>query len=86
MTRHNQVLSIITASLQTFATIPTCVVGGFLGEYLGRRMACYFISPIFLTGFLCMCLAPDIYMLFFGRILGGLAIGLGSSPAGVTPS
>jgi len=71
------------ASLQTFATIPTCIFGGFLGEYLGRRMVCYFISPLFLTGFLCICMAPDIYMLFFGRILGGLAIGLGSSPAGV---
>ena len=59
------------------------MVGGFLGEYLGRRMACYFISPLFLTGFLCIALSPDIYMLFFGRILGGLAIGLGSSPAGV---
>ena len=76
-------LKITTASLQTFATIPTCMLGGFLGEYLGRRMVCCFISPLFLAGFLCMALAPDIYLLFFGRILGGLAIGLGSSPAGV---
>ena len=54
-----------------------------LGEWLGRRMTCYTVSPLFLAGFLCMALAPDYHLLFFGRVLGGLAIGLGSSPAGV---
>jgi len=28
---------IFLASLQTFATIPTCLVGGVLGEWLGRN-------------------------------------------------
>ena len=46
-------------------------------------MTCYTVSPLFLAGFLCMALAPDYHLLFFGRVLGGLAIGLGSSPAGV---
>ena len=48
------------ASLMTFATIPTCLVGGFLGEYLGRRMTCFLVSPLFLTSFLCTALAQVI--------------------------
>ena len=56
------------------------------GEYLGRRMTCCLISPLFLAGFLCTALAPDIYLLYTGRILGGLALGLGSPPAGVLVS
>ena len=56
------------------------------GEYLGRRMTCCLISPLFLAGFLCTALAPDIYILYTGRILGGLALGLGSPPAGVLVS
>ena len=46
------------ASLMTFATIPTCLLGGVLGEYLGRRMTCFLVSPLFLTGFLCTALSP----------------------------
>ena len=56
------------------------------GEYLGRRTTCCLISPLFLAGFLCTALAPDIYLLYTGRILGGLALGLGSPPAGVLVS
>ena len=83
--------------------MPTCLLGGFLGEYLGRRLTCCLISPLFLAGFLCTALAPghhhstisedditepllmfpDIGLLYFGRVLGGLALGLGSPPAGV---
>ena len=70
-------------SLFSFATVPACLLGGVLGEYLGRRMTCCLISPLFLTGFLCTSLAPDVYLLYFGRVLLGLALGLGSPPAGV---
>ena len=49
-------------------------------------MTCCLISPLFLAGFLCTALAPDIYLLYTGRILGGLALGLGSPPAGVLVS
>ena len=34
-------------------------------------MTCCLISPLFLAGFLCTALAPDIYLLYTGRILGG---------------
>jgi len=71
------------ASLQTFATLFTCVLGGFLGEWLGRRLACQLVSPLFLVGFLCQALAPDIHLLYFGRIIVGAAVGLLSAPAGV---
>ena len=105
----------VVASLLTFATIPTCLLGGLLGEYLGRRMTCFMVSPLFLASFLCTALAQvgvqftvtnvgvtswrmkamwhvtpllyhcvslqDVYLLYMGRILGGLALGIGSPPA-----
>ena len=49
-------------------------------------MTCCLISPLFLAGFLCTALAPDISLLYTGRILRGLALGLGSPPAGVLVS
>ena len=70
------------ASLMSFATIPTCLLGGLLGEYLGRRMTCWLISPLFLLGFLCQAVAPDMYLLNFGRVLVGMALGFVSAPAG----
>ena len=36
-----------------------------------------------MLSFTCTALAPDKYLLYFGRVLGGLALGLGSPPAGV---
>ena len=42
-----------------------------------------FSSPLFFTGFLCTALAPDVHLLYFGRVLLGLALGLVSAPAGV---
>ena len=36
-----------------------------------------------MLSFICTALAPDKYLLYFGRVLGGLALGLGSPPAGV---
>ena len=67
----------------TFATVPACLLGGFLGEYLGRKMTCFLVVPLFMLSFICTALAPDKYLLYFGRVLGGLALGLGSPPAGV---
>ena len=73
----------VSASLNIFATIPMCVLGGFLGELLGRKTVCCLVSPIFLAGFLCIALAPDIGLLLFGRVLGGIGHGLVSTSAGV---
>jgi len=71
------------ASLQVFSIFSTCVLGGFLGEYMGRKTLCLLVCPIYLAGFLCVALSPDPHLLFFGRILGGIASGLVSASAGV---
>ena len=77
-------VTILPASLQIFSTIFTCLLGGFLGEYLGRKMVCCLSSPVFLASFICVALAPTSHLLFFGQILGGIALGLVSSSTGVT--
>ena len=82
--RSRMFQALFSASLNIFATIPMCVLGGFLGELLGRKTVCCLVSPIFLAGFLCIALAPDIGLLLFGRVLGGIGHGLVSTSAGVT--
>ena len=57
------------ASLQVFATIFTCIFGGILGEYLGRKTVCSIGSPIFLASFLCVTFAPSMHLLFFGQVI-----------------
>ena len=58
-----------SASLQVFATIFTCIIGGILGEYLGRKTVCSIGSPIFLASFLCVTFAPTMHLLFFGQVI-----------------
>ena len=58
-----------SASLQVFATIFTCIFGGILGEYLGRKTVCSIGSPIFLASFLCVTFAPSMHLLFFGQVV-----------------
>ena len=52
-----------------FATIFTCIIGGLLGEYLGRKTVCSIGSPIFLASFLCVTFAPSMHLLFFGQVV-----------------
>ena len=77
--------SSFTASMNIFSNIPLCLVGGVAGQYLGRKTVCYLVSPIFLAGFLCVALAPDLGLLLFGRVLGGIGHGLVTTSAGVSP-
>jgi MFS family permease len=73
----------MSASLQTFSTIFTCLIGGFLGDFLGRKTVCCLGNPIFLASFLCVSLAPSMHLMFFGQVLGGIALGFVSSNCGV---
>ena len=71
------------ASLPTFATIPTCIFGGLMGQAFGRRLSLLLVAPIFIASFICQAVAQDVALLQFGRLLTGLAAGLVSSPAAV---
>ena len=71
------------ASLPTFATIPTCIFGGLMGQAFGRRLSLLLVAPISITSFICQAVAQDVVLLQFGRLLTGLACGLVSAPAAV---
>ncbi|XP_023324721.1 facilitated trehalose transporter Tret1 [Eurytemora carolleeae] len=46
-------------------------------------MSCRLIGPLYILGNLCISFSPDLKMLYFGRIVCGVASGLSSSPAAV---
>ena len=71
------------ASLPTFATIPTCVFGGLMGQAFGRRLSLLLVAPIFIASFICQAMAQDVALLQFGRLLAGIAGGLCSAPVAV---
>ena len=61
-----------------------CLLGGMLGQLLGRKRVCWLVSPLFLAGFLCIALAPNTNFLMIGRVLGGVGHGLVTGTAGVS--
>ena len=73
----------IAASLQTFAMVFTCVLGGIMGQQFGRKLSLLLIAPLFSTGFICQAAATDQGLLLFGRFVCGVAGGLACGPTGV---
>ncbi len=64
--------------------IPTCVVGGLLGQWLGRKTSMLAIAPVMAAGFVCQAAANDVALLLFGRIVVGAAGGTLCAPVGVS--
>ena len=54
------------ASLPTFATIPTCIFGGLMGQAFGRRLSLLLVAPIFVASFICQAVAQDVVLLQCG--------------------
>lgn len=52
------------------------VLSGVLAEYLGRRRAIQISSLPFMIGFLCIAMSRDIWALYVGRLISGIAAGL----------
>ena len=75
---------LLSASLVTFAYILTCVLGGLMGQYIGRKRSMMLVAPISILAFLCQALAPGKEVLFFGRFLVGVGGGLVSGPCSVS--
>ena len=63
--------------------IPTCVLGGLMGQAFGRRLTLLLVAPIFAVSFFLQALATEVAMFQFGRFLSGVAAGLLSGPATV---
>jgi len=55
---------------------PGCVLGGLLMERLGRRAAHQLISVPFVLGWVIISLAHNTAMLYVGRFLTGLSVGM----------
>jgi len=62
---------------------PGCVLGGLLMERLGRRAAHQLISVPYVLGWVIISLARNTAMLYIGRFLTGLCVGMISPPSSV---
>ena len=60
------------------------IVGGVLGEKIGRKKMILFIAPLFVMSLVSQGLAKDIYLLNVGRFVSGVAGGLIVGPGGVS--
>ena len=60
------------------------IIGGVLGEKMGRKKMILFIAPLFVMSLVAQGLANDIYLLNVGRFVSGVAGGLIVGPGGVS--
>ena len=67
----------------TLAYILTCVLGGLMGQYFGRKRSMMLVAPISILALICQALAPGKEVLFLGRFLAGVGGGLVSGPVSV---
>ena len=49
----------ISASLVTFANILTCILGGLMGQHIGRKNSMLLMAPVSILAFICQALAPN---------------------------
>jgi SP family galactose:H+ symporter-like MFS transporter len=76
-------------SIATEITVSAVLLGAFIGsaisgriaDILGRRKVLLFVALVFVVGTLITSLAPNNPILIFGRIILGIAIGIGSFTA-----
>lgn len=54
------------------------VIGGLLVDYIGRRKTILFIAPPFFLGWILIATAKIVQMVFVGRAICGLCVGIGS--------
>jgi sugar porter (SP) family MFS transporter len=55
---------------------PGCVLGGLLMEWLGRRAAHQLVCVPYILGWVVISLARNVAMLYIGRFLTGLCVGI----------
>lgn len=60
------------------------VLGGWLVDRAGRKLSLLFCTVPFVTGFAIITAAREVWMLFGGRLLTGLACGIASLVAPVS--
>ncbi|KAJ8642621.1 hypothetical protein MRB53_004369 [Persea americana] len=70
-------------SMALVGAIIGAALGGWVNDAYGRKKATLLADIIFAIGSIDMCVAPDPYVLIFGRFLVGLGIGIASVTAPV---
>ena len=60
-----------------------CVIGGVLGEKIGRKKMMLLVSPLLAIGYIVQALAEESYQLNIGRFICGIAGGLACGPGAV---
>jgi len=60
-----------------------CVIGGVLGEKIGRKKMMLLVSPLLAIGYIVQGLAEESYQLNIGRFISGIAGGLACGPGAV---
>ncbi len=64
-----------------FGAMLSSLLSGALSDRLGRRRVMLIISALFIAGTLIASLAPTVSMILLGRVIIGVAIGIGSYTA-----
>lgn len=70
-------------SMALVGAIIGAAAGGWINDAYGRKKATLLADIVFIIGAIVMAAAPDPYVLIFGRLLVGLAVGVASVTAPV---
>ena len=72
-----------TASIPLAAMAICCVLGGVLGEQVGRKRMILVVAPVLGIGYIVQGVAKDPGLLNTGRFISGVAGGLACGPGAV---
>ena len=72
-----------TASIPLAAMAISCVLGGVLGEQVGRKRMIIVVAPLLGVGYIIQAVAKDPGLLNTGRFISGIAGGLACGPGAV---
>lgn len=73
--------SVLFSVLQSIVTIGAAIgglLGGWMVDKIGRKLSLMFCSIPYIFGFTIIIAAQNIWMLYLGRVLTGLASGVTS--------
>ena len=75
---RNKLVLFIVQSIVTVGAAAGGLLGGWMVEKIGRKLSLMFCSLPFVFGFTIIIAAQNVWMLYVGRLLTGLASGVTS--------
>ena len=64
------------SSVMSLGALAGAGIGGFMSNYLGRKASMLLINIPFIGGYLMLALAENVYMLYAGRFISGIPVGI----------